>query len=112
MGREARPAQELHRDVAEVVLLAGVVDRDDVRVREAPGGLRLAEEALLHLGELLGLELLREGHRLDRHVAADLRILAEVHHSHRALAELLLHLEAPELGLFAHPKHEGASGVT
>jgi hypothetical protein len=96
VGHEVAAFQQLHRDVAQVVLLAGVVDGDDVRVRQAPGGLGLAEETLLHFGELVRLELLGERHRLDRHHAADLRVLAEVHHAHRALAELLLDLVAAE----------------
>jgi hypothetical protein len=66
--------QELHRDIAKVVLFARVVDRHDVRMRKSPGGLGLAEEPLLHLGELVGLEFLRQRHRLDRDDAADLRI--------------------------------------
>src|SRR5207245_8511212 len=36
-------------------------------------------------------------------------ILAEIDHPHRALAELFLHLEAAELGLFAHAKLQGAA---
>ena len=67
---------------------------------QAPGGLGLAEEALLHLGQLVGLELLRQRHGLDRDHAADLRVLAEVDHAHRALAELLLDLVAAEHRLF------------
>src|SRR6185503_11876074 len=73
----------------------------DVGVGEFSGGLGFAEEALLHAGDLVGLELLRQRQRLDRYLAADLRVLAEVDDAHRALAELLLDLEAAELGLLA-----------
>jgi hypothetical protein len=41
-----RPVEELHRDVVGVLGLAAVVDRDDVRVVERGGVLRLAAEAL------------------------------------------------------------------
>ena len=39
-------------------------------------------------------------HRLDRHHAADLRVLAQVDHAHRALAQLLLDLVAAQHRLF------------
>ena len=57
VGHQVLALEVLHRDVAEVVLLARVEDGDDIRVVQAPGGLRLAEEALLGLDQLLGLEL-------------------------------------------------------
>src|SRR3546814_17963942 len=75
-------------------------DRDDGRVREAARGFGFAEEALLHAGEFVRLEFLGQRHRLDRNLAADLRILAHVDDSHRALAELLLDLVAAEHRLF------------
>ena len=103
--------QELHGDEAVVVLLARVVDGDDVGVRELARGLRLAEEALLHPGDLVGLELLRQRQRLDRHLAPDLRVLAEIDHAHRALAELLLDLEAAELRLLADAELQRAARV-
>ncbi len=104
----------LHRDVAEVVLLARVEDGDDVRVVEAPGRFRLAEEALLGVGELVRLEFRRERHRLDRDDATDLRILAAIHDAHRALAELFLHLVTPEhrlLGPAALQDHRARVGA-
>src|SRR3546814_303791 len=100
MPRQVESADELHRDVCQIVLFAGVVDRDDVRVREAARGFGFAEEALLHAGEFVRLEFLGQRHRLDRNLAADLRILAHVDDSHRALAELLLDLVAAEHRLF------------
>src|SRR5258708_25571585 len=69
-------------------------------MREAPRGLGLAEEALLRIRQLVGLELRRERHGLDGDDAADLRVLAAVDDTHRALAELLLDLVAPEHRLF------------
>ena len=49
---------ELHRDVGRAGVLAEVVDRDDVGMREAAGGLRLAAEARDLIGGVLALELL------------------------------------------------------
>src|SRR6266705_5014018 len=63
---------------------------------QAPRGLGLAEETLLDLGELVGLELLRKRHGLDRHAAPDFRVLAEIHDAHGALAKLFFHLVATE----------------
>ena len=42
---ELAALDELHRDVPDAGVLAEVVDRDDVGMVEAPGGLRLAAEA-------------------------------------------------------------------
>ena len=111
---EIPPLQEFHRDVGQVMLFARVVDGDDVRVGQAARGFRLAEKALLDLDQLVALELLRQGHGLDRDHAADLRILAEVDNTHRALAELLFHLVAPEHRFFhaAALEHHGAAGMS
>src|SRR3546814_15483682 len=62
---------------------------DDVRVREAARGFGFAEEALLHAGEFVRLEFLGQRHRLDRNLAADLRILAHVDDSHREIGRAL-----------------------
>ena len=43
---QVAPLHVAHRDVEHAVRLAGVVDRDDVRMLERRGDLRLAEEAL------------------------------------------------------------------
>src|SRR5213593_2746073 len=80
---------------------------------QAPGGFGLAEEPLLHLGELVRLEFLGKRHGLDRHDASDFRILAEIHDAHGALAELLLHPIAAEHRLLgAPPEREGPAGVS
>ncbi len=77
---------ELHDEVGNFVLLAEVVDLDDVRMVEARHGLRFAHEA--H-GEVLAGVLvevaLEDG--LDRHRAAEARVHAFVDDTHRALAE-------------------------
>ncbi len=78
------------------MFLAGIEHGHDVGVVEAPGGFRLAEEALLDLDQFVGLELLRQGHGLDRHDAVDLRVAAEIDHAHGALAQFLLDLVAAQ----------------
>ena len=42
---ELASLHELHRDVPDAVVLAEIVDRDDVGMIEAPGGLRFAAKA-------------------------------------------------------------------
>ena len=80
------PVEELHRDVRGVPGLADVVDRDDVRMVEAPGGLRFAEEAaLVRLGLGVGQP---EADRLDRDQAVDQRIARLVHDTHGAAARV------------------------
>ena len=77
------PAYELHDDEGCAVVLAHVVDVDDVRVRERGGGARLAFEAGAEAG--VGGEL--RSWRFDRHVAAEEEIVTEVDDRHPALAE-------------------------
>ncbi len=47
---QVRAGDVLHRDVEQAVDLAGVVDRDDVRMRERRGDPGLAQEALAEVG--------------------------------------------------------------
>ncbi|MCZ7685073.1 MAG: hypothetical protein M5U28_42405 [Sandaracinaceae bacterium] len=65
-----------------------VVDGDDVRVLEAAGDPGLAEQ--LEHG-VLGLVLVLEG--LDRDLAAEHALGAEVHHAHAALADRAVQVE-------------------
>ena len=88
--------QELHRDVGEVLVLAGIEDRHDVAMLQSPRRLGLAEETFARLGEFGAVELLRQRHRLDRHLAADLRIVAEIHRTHRTAPELSIDAVAAE----------------
>src|SRR5690606_18421600 len=81
-------AQVVHGDVGEIVLLADVVDGDDVGMAEAAGGFGLAEEARLHFLQRLAVELVGQRQRLDGNLAADARIDAEIHHAHGTAAEL------------------------
>ncbi len=72
----------LHRDEVAALVLAAVIDRDDVRVLEAGGGLRLAAEALDEL--LVGSEALVE--ELEGDLAPEHLIVGrpDVRHSARA----------------------------
>ena len=79
-----RAAREvLHRDVVRVVVLAAVVDADDVRVLEAGGGLGLAPEALDE-ARVLGEPVVQE---LQRDLAPELLVLGEEHIGHASGAE-------------------------
>jgi hypothetical protein len=85
-GGEVRALDVLHREVEQPVDLAGVVDRDDVRVLERRGDPRLALEAL---AEALRLGVFR-GDDLDRGAAPEVQVLGPVDDAHAA---------APEAGL-------------
>jgi len=76
----------LHHDVGAPVLLAGVVDARDVRVREACGDAGLADEALAEA--LVGREVV--GQELDRDRAVELAVVAAVDDGHPAMAEHLV----------------------
>ena len=113
IGHQVLAFQQFHRDIAQVVFLARIVDGDDIGVRQPPGGFGLAEEPLLHLDQFVCLEFLRQRHGLDRHHAADFRVLALINHAHCALAQFLLHPVAAEHGLFrAGAQRHGAAGMT
>ena len=74
---------KLHRHVRLVVVLAARVDRDDVRVAQCGGGACLAEKPV---EDLLVADLL--ANHLDRHLAAQFRVAAEVDGAHPAGADL------------------------
>ena len=82
-----------HRDEQMPALLADVVDRDDVRVLERGGVLRLAQEALAE-GVVLG-QLGRE--QLQRNVPLQARVVRTVDDAHAAAADELLDAKAQEL---------------
>ncbi|MDF3043565.1 MAG: hypothetical protein K0Q71_6271 [Thermomicrobiales bacterium] len=77
------PAHQLHDDEGRAVVLADVIDVDDVRVGEGGGRARLALETGAEAG--IGGEL--RPRRLDRHVAAEEEIVTEVDDRHPPLAE-------------------------
>src|SRR5436190_1474554 len=81
--------QQLHRDVRHAVLLAHVIDLDDVRVVQPPGGFRFAQEPHAHLpGDVLGQVRVE---RLDRDLALDERIEGAIDRANRAAAEFSQH---------------------
>ena len=88
---EAPALEVLHRDVVGALGLAAVVDRDDVRVRQAGGVLGLTPEAL---DERL-VARVAVVQDLDRDAAAQLFVFGEVHVRHPAGAELPQDAVAP-----------------
>ena len=85
--------EQLHGHEGHALLLAEVVDGDDVRVVQLGRGLGLALEA--DARALVGAEL--AGDDLDRHLAAEHGVEGPEHLSHGALAELADDLELADL---------------
>ena len=91
-----------HGDVEEAVRLARVVDRDDVRVVERGGDLRLADEALAE-GVVAGQ---RRRHQLERDLPPQLHVLGLVDDAHAAAADHVRDPVAGELRACGHvPAH-------
>ena len=91
-GGEVVPVDEAHRDEERAVLLAGLVDRDDVRVLEGGRDARLALEALAELR--VGREL---GHDdLQRHAAAEATVGRKVDDAHAAAPDFALDVVGAE----------------
>ena len=88
-----------HGDVEDAVLVARVVDRDDVRVVERRGGPRLAHEPLAEA--LVVCELL--GQELQRDLVPEAGVLGAIDDAHPAAAEQRLDPVPGELG--ADPRH-------
>ena len=78
------PVEVLHRDVVGALGLTAVVDRDDVRMRERGGVLRLTAKALHEL-LVARVPVVQD---LDRDPAAELLVLREIDVRHPAGAEL------------------------
>jgi hypothetical protein len=100
--RQRGAFEQLHGHVGPAFDLAHVVDDDDVGVRQASGGARLAQEAVAAL-VVLGQRGVQE---LDGHVAVDRRVVRAVDRGHAAAAEAALDLVAAHL---AH-RRVGAPG--
>src|SRR5437588_12125127 len=83
---ERATVEELHRDVVGVLRLTAVVDRDDVRMVERCGVLRLAAEALDEL-VVVPVAAVED---LDCDSAAELLVFGEVDIRHPAGPELAL----------------------
>ena len=88
---EVRAAHELLREVDPVAVGADVVNRDDVRVRDAGDRLRLALEAREHLR-------LREvgADELERDLAVELWVIRGPHDAHAASSERLEQRESAD----------------
>ncbi|MFT3775569.1 MAG: hypothetical protein QM820_60245 [Minicystis sp.] len=82
--RERLAVEQLHHEEGiTVVGPPGVEHAHHRRVIEARRGLRLAEQALRHLGRLaLGAQ------DLDRHLHVEVEVMRDPHHAHAALVEL------------------------
>ena len=74
-------------------MLLDTVDRADVRVIERGCGAGFATEPL---DRLIARRVAARGQHLERDLAAKLRILRAVHHSHPASAELIENPVVPE----------------
>ena len=81
---ERSPLDVLHRDVVRPLRVAAVVDRDDARVREPGGVLRLAAEAL---DELL-VARVPVVEDLDRDAPSELLVRGEIDVRHPTGAQL------------------------
>ena len=77
------PVDQLHRDEHAVAERAGVVDGDDVRVREAGDGARLAEQPRATLAGAAVEPL----HDLEGDAAVQLRVVSRVDLAHAAAPE-------------------------
>ena len=87
--QRARAVHVLGDDVVGAVLLAGVVDRQDVGVLQAPHHLRFVEEHLASDARLLLVFLALDVVELDRDVAAVIRVVRQEHSPRAALPDLV-----------------------
>ena len=79
----------LHREVGDIGIFAGIVNRDDIRVVQATCRFRFTPELILGRVEIGIAEFFGQRDRLDRYLAVDVRIEAQVHGGHRAAAQRL-----------------------
>ena len=89
---ERRPAQQLHHDEETVAVFADVEDRDDVRMGQAGGRLRLPVEPRPDVG--IVVEIGRQD--LERDVAAHRFVMRAVDDAHGAAADPLDDLVAAD----------------
>ena len=95
----------LHREIRLALVLAEVVDRDDVLVRELAGGARLAEESLAELGVLID----RRRDDLDGDDPLEQRVAGAIHDTHATLAEFFEKLVAADVSAWVvaeSPNHK------
>src|SRR6185369_16163381 len=65
--------QQFHGDIADIPVVACVVDGNDVGVDEPPGRLSFTEEAFLHRLHVGGIKFVFESKGLNGDFAVDLR---------------------------------------
>ena len=59
-----------------------VEDRDDIGVRQSPGGFGFLKKPSFHCLQFIVVVDLVEPHGLDRHESLDRRIFSQIHHPH------------------------------
>jgi hypothetical protein len=92
---------ELHRDVPDAGVLAAVVDRDDIGMRQPARRLRFAAKAREDFLRVAAGQLIRPD-GLERDDALDQRIEGIVHDAHRAAPQLAPDLILPKFRKFRH----------
>ena len=84
VARERHPLDELHHDIRLFLVLAVVVDGDDVWVLQIASGLSFLQEPD-------ALSLVGDAEQLDGNGPPDARVAASIHHTHAAVAEAIDH---------------------
>src|SRR5262245_51513602 len=89
---ESSPRHEFHRNEVDPIVLGNVVDRDDARVIEGRGALRLLSEpqAAPRVANLVGRK------NLDRDETIEVRVARLIDDTHAPFAKLFEDLEMPE----------------
>ena len=103
--------KELHGDVGQVMLLAGIKNGDDVRMLQSPRSFGFAEKPRARINQGIAFKFLSQGQRLDGHDAADLGITPQIHHPHGTFANFAVNLVAPQHG-HAHARVTGQAGCS
>ena len=86
--------EELHREIRLSLVLAQVVNCDDVAVRELTGRARLAEEALAEVGVAFN----RGADDLERDLAFEQCVVGAIHDTHPSLPDFFDDLVAADCG--------------
>ncbi|GBD17044.1 hypothetical protein HRbin26_01957 [bacterium HR26] len=103
---ERLPAHVLHDDVVDPVVMAYVVDVDDVRMGEARGRLGLTLEA----SQEVRVAPVLPTQDLDRHGPVEGEVVAAVDHSHASLADQFLEAVSSVEDFRLHPRVASPAG--